>query len=128
MTTTQQIIEAAEALGKLISSHDTASRFQDASQKLRENVEAQRLLNDFNRQVMTISQKEAEGKPIEVDDKRKLEQLQKQVIHNALLRDFQTAQMDYVDLMRKIDAAIFGQSVAGQMAEALTGRGTVAGR
>ena len=110
MATTQEIIQAAQALGKLIESHETAERFRSATEKLNQDAEARRLLNDFNRQVRTISEKEAAGKPVEVQDKRNLEQLQKQVVNHPLLRDFQTAQMDYVDLMRQVDSAIFGQA------------------
>ena len=55
-----------------------------------------------------IAEKEARQQPIEVEDKRKLEQLHQKVIEHPLLRDLQVVQMDYLDLMRKVDEALRG--------------------
>ncbi len=109
MANTQEILKAATDLGKLIASHEAAKKVEGAIGKLQADVEAQRLLNDFNRAVQAVSEKEAQGKPIEVADKHKLQELQNKVVKNAVLRDFQLAQMDYLDLMRKVDEAMSGQ-------------------
>lgn len=66
------------------------------------------MLNDYNRLLQALAQKEAGGRPIEVEDKRKLEQLQGAVVRNPVLRDLQVAQMDYVDLLRQVDELIQG--------------------
>lgn len=108
MATTQEILKAATELGKLIVSHQASQQFEAAVKKLQENVEAQRVLTDFNRHLQKIGEKEAEGKPIEVEDKRLLEKLQSNVIRNDILKQFQIAQMDYLDLMRKVDEAMTG--------------------
>ncbi len=108
MATTQEILDAAGELGKLISSHTTASALEKVVKALREDVEAQRKLADYQRHLTAIGEKEASGKPIEVDDKKKLETLQGEVIRTPVLRDFQLAQMDHMDLMRQVDAAISG--------------------
>ena len=110
MATTTQIIEKAQALGKLIAEHDAARRFVDAVNRLRDDTDAQRVLTDMNRHTDTIAEKQAKGEPIEVADKHKLEDLRAAVAQNAVLGQFQMAQMDYLDLMRKVDDAIAGQN------------------
>jgi len=106
MASTEQILQAARELGKLLASHEAAARFEAVIQKLQSDTEAQRLLNDYNRQMTTIAEKEATGKPIEVADKHQLQSLQQQVSANAMLRELQMAQMDYLDLMRRVDEAM----------------------
>lgn len=108
MTTTDEILQAAKDIGKLVASHQAAKRFHDTLETLRGDTDAQRLLNDYNRHLGSISEKESAGKPIEVEDKRKLEDLQSQVMQHPLLKNLQIVQMDYIDLMRKIDDAISG--------------------
>ena len=106
MATTEEVIEAARQLGKLIGEHDAARKFADVMKQLREDDDAQRLLTDYNRQINTIAEKEGAGTPIEVEDKRKLDDLQTQVMTHDLLRDLQMVQMDYVDLMRRVDESM----------------------
>jgi cell fate (sporulation/competence/biofilm development) regulator YlbF (YheA/YmcA/DUF963 family) len=120
MANTDEILQAAAQLGQMIAEHDTAKKLEAVISRLRADTDAQRALNDFNRHVQSVSEKEAAGKPIEVADKHKLEQLQMAVIRNPILRDFQLAQMDYVDLMRRVDEAMQGQSAAA--AEAVSPR------
>ncbi len=108
MSTTQDILDAARKLGEMISQHDAAQKLESALTKLQDDQDAQKALNDYNRCLQTIAEKEAAGQPIEVEDKRQLESLQAEVIRSPVLRDFQVAQMDYVDLMRKVDEAMAG--------------------
>lgn len=112
MATTQEILDAAGELGTLVNSHAVAVKFEESVKALREDVEAQRTLTDYQRHLTALAEKNATGKPIEVDDKQKLETLQNKVIQTPVLRDFQMAQMDYLDLMRQVDAAITGPSDA----------------
>ncbi len=109
MATTQEVLTKAHELGKLLAEHDAARKLGDAVSALQDNTEAQRALNDFNRFVQTIAEKQANNQPIEVEEKRKLESLQNAVIRNRLLSKLQMAQMDYADLMRKVDEAIAGE-------------------
>ena len=72
MATTQEILDAAAELGKLIATHPAAVKFEDTIKKLQDDVEAQRLMTDLNRHMESLQEKEANGKPIEVADKKKL--------------------------------------------------------
>lgn len=108
-STTEQILEAATKLGQMISEHPAAKKMEDTITKLQSDADAQKILTEYNQTIQTLSQKEAQGQPIEVADKAKLGELQKQVAMNPNLRDFQMVQMDYVDLMRRVDDAISGR-------------------
>lgn len=106
MPDTSAVLEAATQLGKLIAQHPATEKLDALINQLNQDTDAQRLANDLNRHRQTMAEKQAKGEPIEVDDKRKLESLQQGVAGHALLRDLQMAQMDYVDLMRKVDEKI----------------------
>ena len=108
MTTTDEVLAAARELGKLVKGHDAAKKYEQIITGLRDDSDAQRLLTDYNRQLNTIAEKESAGKPIEVGDKRSLEEIQGKVIQHPVLRDLQIVQMDYLDLMRRIDEQIAG--------------------
>ncbi len=110
MATTDEILNAAREVGKLVSEHDTAKRLEGAIKMLQNDVASQRVLTDFNRALQSLGEKEARGQGITLEDKHKLEELQRSVVRNPTLRSFQMAQMDYVDLLRKIDEAITGES------------------
>lgn len=110
MSNLDQILEAAKKLGTMISDHEAAKKLDNVIRMLKDDTDAQRLLNDYNRQIQTVAEKESKGQPIEVQDKHKLEELQKKVVRDPFLRDLQMAQMDYADLMRRVDEAIQGTS------------------
>ncbi len=122
MATDEALIKEAESLGRQLGENPKAARLESAIKKLREDTEAQRALNDLNRQLQAVAEKEMSGQPIEVEDKRKMQELQTAVVHNLVLQEFQLAQMDYVDLVRKLDDAMYGKSAAAQ-AVGVTGHG-----
>lgn len=119
MATTQEILDLAQALGKQIGTHEASIKFEKSLKLLQGDVEAQRLLNDYQRHMAKIAEKETKGDPIEVDDKRRLEDLQGQVISHPTLRDLQVSQMDYLDLMRQVDEVISGRTMAGGAPEGM---------
>ena len=110
MPTTEEIMDQAKALGEQIAEHESAKKFIDAVSRLEKDTEAQRAVNDLNRLINSLAQKQQSGGAIEVEDKRKLEELQTAVVMHPVLRSFQTAQMEYVDLLRKVDEAMISQT------------------
>jgi cell fate (sporulation/competence/biofilm development) regulator YlbF (YheA/YmcA/DUF963 family) len=106
MSTTEKITEQAAALGKLLSEHEVVKTLRSATKSFDNDQATQRAIMDFNRLLQTIAHKEQAGQPIEVEDKRKLRSAQDAVIMNPLLRTYQKAQMDYADLLRKVDEAM----------------------
>lgn len=113
MSTTDDVLKKARELGDLIAGHPATKKLEGVLQNLQGDTDAQRALNDYNRHLQALAEKEQSGRPIEVEDKRKLEQLQGAVVRNPVLRDFQMAQMDYLDLMRQVDEATQGASAGG---------------
>ncbi|MEM1108705.1 MAG: YlbF family regulator [Planctomycetota bacterium] len=105
------ILEAADALGKRIAEYPATKKLKGLLKDLDDNPDTQRLMNDLNRHQQTLAEKQAQGRPIEVEDKRKLEELQQAAAADPTFRDLQIAQMDYVDLMRQVDQRIspFGE-------------------
>lgn len=106
MVDTAQILDAATKLGRLLDEHPAMKKYRELLKAIREDNEAQRLLADYSRMMDTIAEKESRGQPIEVEDKRRLSDLQGRVAMHPQLREMQVAQMDYVDLMRKVDEAM----------------------
>jgi cell fate (sporulation/competence/biofilm development) regulator YlbF (YheA/YmcA/DUF963 family) len=113
MAMTDDVVKKARELGALISQHEATRKYRAALEKLRQDQEAQRLLNDLNRKLEEIEQKEQSGRPIEVGDKRTAESLRGQVARHPLLCELQVAQLDYVDLMRKVDGVLSSEAGGG---------------
>lgn len=101
-----ELVELAEKLGKAVSESKEAKAFRDARKLLEEHKDVLATLNEYHAQVRKIDQLEAEQKPIEVDDKHKLDELHARLISSDVFKKFTAAQMDYVDLMRKVNQAI----------------------
>lgn len=108
MASEQDILDQATKLGELIAEHDATKKLDSASKAFEADVNSQRAMTDYQRYAQTLQAKAQQGGAIEVEDKRKLEELQQAVITNPLLANMQKAEMDYLDLLRKIDSAIVG--------------------
>ena len=115
MPSEQDIIDQATKLGELIAEHDAVKQLASATQAFEADVNSQRAMADYQRFAQALQQKAQSGGAIEVEDKRKMEELQQAVITNPLLANMQRAEMDYLDLLRKVDAAIVG--AGGAVAE-----------
>ena len=108
MASEKEILEQASKLGELIAAHDAAKQLDSATKAFEADVTSQRAMTDYQRFAQTLQQKAQSGAAIEVEDKQKLEELQQGVITNPLLANMQRAEMDYLDLLRKVDGAIVG--------------------
>ncbi len=101
-----EIIALAERLGKLIAAHPRTKALEQAAAAIRDNGEAQELLQAHQKQVAHIQQLEAEIKPVEVADKQKLGQLEAKIASNELIKSLMKVRADYAELMQKVNAAI----------------------
>lgn len=105
----EQIIELAERLGKAISGSPQAGKLREAREALNGEDGTPQLLDDFRAQQERMAKLEAENKPIEVEDKHKLQSLHEKLIASAAFKNMAAAQMEYVDLMRKVNEALSRQ-------------------
>lgn len=102
------IIADAAALGKKIGSHPKMKAFVDAVNALQADSEAESLLKRYREMSQALDAKASQGKPIEVHEKRELADLQKRVASNDKIKAVTRCEMDYLDLMRRINDAIDG--------------------
>lgn len=109
MASTEEILKQAAELGELLADHEASKSMESAVKALQNDPSSQQALADLNQHAAGLEAKAAQGKPIEVADKRKMEELQQAVVLNPLMANFQRSQMAYVDLLKKVDDAITGR-------------------
>ena len=102
----EAIIEQAERLGKSIADSRQAQAFRAAQEQFDKDPDALELYKDYQEQSQKLAALEAENKPIEVDDKHKLEQLRAKLLANETFKKLSAAQVDYVDMMRRVNTAM----------------------
>jgi cell fate (sporulation/competence/biofilm development) regulator YlbF (YheA/YmcA/DUF963 family) len=118
--TQEQIIQAAERLGQLVSQHPAVARYRQAQQSVAQDPEASRLLADFDRQLEALARQEQTGMGITDAQRQQLETLQSRIMSHLKVKNLNLAQVDFMDLLRKVS-----QAWQGPLA---TERGGAAGR
>ena len=103
---TQQIVEEAEKVGQLVAQHPAVARYRDAQSAVTSDPEAGRLLAEFDRQLETLSRQEQSGLPITDAQRMQLESLQSRIVSNLKIKALNLAQVDFVDLLRKVSQAV----------------------
>ena len=104
-----KIIKLAEALGKAIAESPAAKNLTEVRKAMDGEIELKKLLEDFRAQTDKVAQLEQEKKPVEVDDKHKLQDLHNKLVASEVFKQFTAAQVEYVDFMRKINDAMQSQ-------------------
>jgi cell fate (sporulation/competence/biofilm development) regulator YlbF (YheA/YmcA/DUF963 family) len=102
----QELVEQARALGQAIANHEQVKAYLAARGRVAEDREAQELLEAYRKQAERVRQLEAQQKPIEVADKRKLAEYEQNMASNAALKELLRAQVDYLGLMDQINRAM----------------------
>jgi cell fate (sporulation/competence/biofilm development) regulator YlbF (YheA/YmcA/DUF963 family) len=103
---TDQIIQEAEKLGQLVSQHPAVARYKQAQKAVSEDPEAGRLLADFDRQLETLGRQEQSGMPVTDAQRMQLESLQGRIISHLKIKALNLAQVEFVDLLRKVTQTI----------------------
>jgi cell fate (sporulation/competence/biofilm development) regulator YlbF (YheA/YmcA/DUF963 family) len=98
-----QILDLAAQLGKSIAQSPQAARLRAAREAMDKQQDLPQLLKDYRAQADKIAQQEEANKPVEVEDKRRLQELEDKLLAIEEFKQFTAAQMDYVDLMRKVN-------------------------
>jgi len=105
----EAIIQLAERLGKAIANSPQAMSLRTAREELDEQEDLSKMLTEFQEQAEKVARLERENKPIEVEDKRRLRELQDKLVASETFKRFTASQLEYVDLMRKVNEALRGQ-------------------
>lgn len=103
---TQQLLDAATKLGQQVAQHPAVARYKDAQKSLADDGDATRLLTEFNRQIETLGRQEQAGMSITDAQRRQLETLQDQIASHLKIKAMHLAQVDFVDLLRKVNQAV----------------------
>ena len=103
---TDQIMQEAEKLGQLVAQHPAIARYKQAQKAVAEDPEAGRLLADFDRQLETLGRQEQSGMPVTDAQRMQLESLQARIISHIKIKALNMAQVEFVDLLRKVTQTI----------------------
>ena len=102
---TNQIIEAAEKLGKLITDHPALQKYAEAQKAVAADPDTARLFQQFDAEVAAMSQQEQAGQPLTQQQQLKLRGLQQTIASNLKVKAFSIAQVELTDLLRKVSQA-----------------------
>jgi len=101
-----EIIKLAEQLGKAIAQSSQAASLRSTREEMDKQPELKQLLKDYNDHAQKLAQLEHDNKPVEVDDKHKLQDIQTKLYASEVFKKFTSAQVEYVDLMRKVNQSL----------------------
>ena len=102
----EAIIQLAERLGKAVADSPQAAALRQAREELDKHADLIQLLKDYQEQADKVGNLEEQNAPIEVEDKQKLRDLREKLLASDAFKKLTVAQVDYVDLMRKVNTAI----------------------
>src|SRR6266550_4249816 len=111
---TQKILDEASKLGDLVAQHPAVARYKSAQKAVAEDTDATRLMAEFNRQLENMARQEQSGMPVTDAQAQQLESLQSRIISHIKIKNLNMAQVDFIDLLRKINQQI--QSKLGDLA------------
>ena len=100
------IIELAGRLGRAVADSPQAATLRAARDEMNKQPELDQLLKEFQAQSEKVATLQRDNKPIEVEDKHKLQELQDKLVASETFKKFTAAQVEYIDLMRKVNQAI----------------------
>ena len=102
----ERVLQLARRLGSAIADTDPFKALAPARQQMADDEPAQQLLDAFMKQQHKIDDLMRQNKPVEVEDKGRLSELQQQVTSHEGIKQLLKAQADYTELMHKVNQAI----------------------
>ncbi|HYO07706.1 MAG TPA: YlbF family regulator [Tepidisphaeraceae bacterium] len=103
---TQQIIAEADKLGQLVAQHPAVERYKQAQRAVSDDPDANRTMSEFERQLESLSRQEASGMPVTDAQRQQLESLQSRIVSNIKVKALNMAQVEFIDLLRRVNQAI----------------------
>lgn len=101
-----EILSRAKALGEAIAAHERCKAIKQAGKALNDDEEATKLQKEYAEAAQALQEKAIAGQPLEPEEKRREEDLRKQVAAHPVIRDFLRAQVDFAELMQKANATL----------------------
>jgi cell fate (sporulation/competence/biofilm development) regulator YlbF (YheA/YmcA/DUF963 family) len=117
MPDTSEILAEAEKLGNLVAQHPAVAKYKAAQKSVSEDPEASRLLREFERLLEQLARQEASGIPVTDAHRTQLESLQSQIMSHIKVKNLNMAQVDFIDLLRRVNQTIQGKLVDVPLAQ-----------
>ncbi len=102
----EEILKKANELGLMIKGSDLYRRFSELSKKLEADQSARSLLEEYLSHSERLMEKEEKGLPIEVEEKKQLEELGKKVSESDLIKEYIATQTYFFNLLMKVQEII----------------------
>ncbi len=102
----EEILKKANELGLMIKGSDLSVRFEEISKKIDNDKEAKSLLEEYAKATQEFQEKESSGRPIEVEEKKKITELSEKVSQNQLIKEFIATQTYFYNMMIQIQNTI----------------------
>ncbi|HWE96179.1 MAG TPA: YlbF family regulator [Tepidisphaeraceae bacterium] len=103
---TTQIMDEATKLGLLVAQHPAVARYKQAREAVDKDPEATRMLADLDRQIENLTRQQQAGLPVTDAQQQQLEALQNRIVSQLKIKNLNLAQVDFVDLLRKVTQTI----------------------
>ena len=100
------VMKLAEELGKAINDSPQAVALRKIRDELSKQPEITKLLKDYRGQSDKIARLEAEQKPVEIEDKHRLQELHGKLVATDMFKKYTAAQVEYVDVMRRVNDSL----------------------
>jgi len=111
------IAEKAKAFAKVLDSSQEFQEFHSAQEKLKQDKEANSLLEQFQKKQQEVQQARLRGKGFSGDAIYEIQELQRKLQSNSIIMDLVRAQQEVISLIQEINQVIsiaagfdFGQS------------------
>lgn len=101
-----EVVDLAEQLGKAIAESPASRKLREARKAMEAQPATLKLLHDYRTQSDKIAAMEETRKPVEVNDKHRLAELHDKLVSEETFKKYTAAQVDYVDLMRRVNDAL----------------------
>ncbi|MEO6436520.1 MAG: YlbF family regulator [Tepidisphaeraceae bacterium] len=108
---TQQILAEAEKLGNLVAQHPAVEKYKQAQKSVSEDADTSRTMAEFQRQFETLARQEQTGTPMTDAQRQQLESIQARLVSNIKVKALNMAEVDFIDLLRKVTQTIQGKLV-----------------
>jgi cell fate (sporulation/competence/biofilm development) regulator YlbF (YheA/YmcA/DUF963 family) len=105
------VLTKADELARAIRASDRYRTLRKVETELDGDEETEALTREFEEARNAIAEKERAGRPVEVEDKRRLAAVQERVGASANLQRLLRAQADFYEMMNRVNGTI--QSVLG---------------
>jgi len=108
---TQQLMDEATKIGQLAAQHPIVTRYKQARETVDKDPEANRLLADLDRQIEALTRQQQAGMQVTDAQQHQLEVMQSKIVSHIKIKALNMAQVEFVDLLRKITQTIQRQLV-----------------